>query len=39
MEALVVTILAIRDKRVWLNIEVPMSRTHDETAQGLGPKN
>ena len=32
MEALVVTIIPIRDKRVWLNIEVLISRTHDEAA-------
>jgi hypothetical protein len=39
MEALAVTILAIKGKSVWLNIEVPISRTHDEAAQELGPKN
>ena len=39
MEALVVNILAIRDQRVWLNIEALISRTHDEAAYGLGPKN
>ena len=38
MEALVVTILAIRDQSVWLNTEVPIFRTHDEAAQGLAPK-
>ena len=32
MEALVVTIIPIRDKRVWLNIEVLISKTHVEAA-------
>ena len=39
MEALVVTIIPIRDKRAWLNIEVLISRIHGEAAKGLGPKN
>ena len=39
MEALVMTIIPIKDKRVRLNIKVLISRAHDEAAQGLGPKN
>lgn len=35
MIALVVTILPITDKRVWLNIEVLISRTHDELLRDL----
>ena len=38
MEALVMTIIPIKDKRVRLNIDVLISRTHDEAAQGLGQK-